>query len=81
LDELAFNNAMVACLTDQMHVNQQILIINGDFDPISYFQVRQPFRLSHSHRNKSRLPFTCVNPGLTASDFHDGAYENAIPGK
>jgi hypothetical protein len=72
---------MVARLADQMHINQQILIIDGDFDPIPLFQVRQPLGLSHSHRNKSRLPFTSVNPCLTASDFHYGANENTIPGK
>jgi hypothetical protein len=42
LNELAFNNAMLARLTDQMHINQQILIIDCDFYSVSYFQVRQP---------------------------------------
>ena len=81
LNELSFNDAMVARLTDQMHINQQILIIDGDFYSIPYFQFRQPLGLSHSNRNKARQLFPSINPCLTASYFHYGAYENAVAGK
>jgi hypothetical protein len=81
LNELPFNDAMVALLTGQMHINQQILIIDGNFYSVSCFQVREPLGFSHTGWNKTRLLFPSINPRLTASYFNDGAYENAITGK
>ena len=81
LNQAAFDNAMVAGLADKMHINEQILVIDGDFNAISLREIRQPFRLPDSHGYKSGLPFACVNPGLSASYFQDRSNQNTIPEK
>jgi hypothetical protein len=81
LNQLSFYNAMEARLADQMHINEQILLIDDDFNAISLLEVWQPLRVPYSHGHKSWLPFACVDPSLSASHFLDRAKENTIPEK
>src|SRR5262249_55469405 len=81
LNELTFNNPMVACLADQMHIDEQILIIDGNFHPVPFLQIRQPLGLPNSHRHKSWLHFTRINPCLSPCHFQDRANEHTISSK
>jgi hypothetical protein len=81
LNELAFHDAVITCLTDQMHIDKEILVIDGDFDAIPLFEIRQPLGLPHPHGHKSWLPFAGVDPCLSASHFLDRANENTVPEK
>ncbi|BFU94712.1 MAG: hypothetical protein NTNFB02_14340 [Nitrospira sp.] len=61
-----------------MDIDQEILIIDDDFDAIPSLQIRQSFGLSHSHGYKSRLSLTRVDPRLSAPDFLYGAKKHPI---
>jgi hypothetical protein len=39
LNQLSLNNAMVACLADQVHIDEQILVVDGDFDSVSFLEI------------------------------------------
>ncbi len=80
LDKLSFNDAMVIRLADQVHVDQEILVVDGNFDPISLLHVRQSLGLSHSHGNKPWLHVTGIHPCLSAPHFQYSANDNAVPG-
>src|SRR6476646_4788396 len=67
--ELAMEDAMVAGLPRLMHINEQILLIDGNLNMISFFQVGQALILSHIHRNEPRLPFARIDSGLVTSHF------------
>jgi hypothetical protein len=63
-----------------MHVDQQILIIDGDLDQISYVEFRQSLIFSHVHGEVPRLSLTHSDFGLVASDVHDRAQKNPVSG-
>src|SRR4030095_13890811 len=71
---------MVACLSRLMHIDEKILVIDGDLNQISLFQVEQALILSHIHRNETRLPFTCIDSGLVTSHFLHGPEKDPVPG-
>ena len=72
---------MVAGLTGFMHIDQQILIVNGDLAQISYFEFRQSLIFSHVHGEIPRLSLTDIDFCLVASDFFYCAKKNPVPGK
>jgi len=37
LNELTVNNTMIACLSQYVHIDKQILIIDGNLDPVTLF--------------------------------------------
>jgi hypothetical protein len=63
-----------------MHIDEKILVIDGDLNQISLFQIEQALILSHIHRNETRLPFTCIDSGLVTSHFLDGPEKYPVPG-
>jgi hypothetical protein len=71
---------MVAALTCFMHIDQQVLIIDGDLDKISYMEFRQSLILSHVHGDVPQLSLTHSDFGLVASDVHYRAQKNPISG-
>ena len=46
-----------------------------------YFKSCNPLALRTFNRNKTRLPLTCMNSCLVASDVLDRAKKNPVPGK
>jgi hypothetical protein len=72
---------MVTGLTGLVNINQQILIVDRDFDQISYLQIRQSLVLPHVHGDIPRLALTGIDFGLVASDFLNCAEKNAVLGK
>jgi hypothetical protein len=53
--ELPLNDSMVARLAQQVNVNQQILNVNGQLDPVLFFRSTHPLGFSHLHQNEPRL--------------------------
>ncbi len=78
--ELSSNHTMVTGLTGFMHVDQEILIIDGDLDQISYVEFRQSLIFSHVHGEVSRLSLTHSDFGLVASDVRYRAQKNPVSG-
>jgi hypothetical protein len=72
---------MVAALTCFMHIDEQILIVDGDLDKIADVEFWQSLIPSHVHRDIPRLSLTHSDFGLVASDVHDRAEKNPISGK
>jgi hypothetical protein len=72
---------MVTGLSGFVNIDQQILIVDCDFDQIPYFQLRQSLILPHVHRDIPRLSLTSIDFGLVASDFLYRAEKNAVLGK
>jgi hypothetical protein len=52
-----------------MHIDEQILLVDGDLDPIPPFQFRQFLGFSHPHGDEPRRPLTGMDSCLFASDF------------
>jgi hypothetical protein len=79
--KLTAHYTMVARLTDLMHIDQQVLLIDRDLDAVPWLEVRQALCLPHSHGNVPRFHFSGVDAGLVASDFYDGAQQDPISGQ
>jgi hypothetical protein len=70
---LSSNHKMVAALACFMHIDEQILVVDGDLDKIADVEFWQSLILSHVHRDIPRLSLTHSDFGLVASDVHDRA--------
>jgi hypothetical protein len=79
--ELTSNYMMVAGLTGFMHIDQQILIVEGDLDQISYIEIRQSLIFSHVHGKIPRLKLPDIDDCLVASNVPDRAKNHPVPGE
>jgi len=64
-----------------MHIDQQILIVDGDLNQISLFEVRQSLILSHVRGKIPRLYLAGIDSCLVASDFLYCPEKNTFTGK
>jgi hypothetical protein len=79
--ELSAHNPMVVRLAGHMHIDQEVLIVNGDFDLIAGLQRGESFVFPHVHGHEPRFHLTGIDACLFASDLFDGAQQHAVSGK